>query len=440
MTSLWRNQQYVVWLIGDTGRGLAQSLVAFAIPLLALIVTDSPTQAGIIGAVSMTLRVILTPFGGVLADRHPRIRLMVIGSLIGAALALLFTVLALDDALDFGTLLAIDALLAVRGGLFDTAGETALKDIVDGRVMGRAQAANQARDAVLRLGGEPIGGVLLVLGGWLIGLAMAICQLVAAVAGWLISRMRVADAAAGSRARLRTAVESRTAAMSDAAKPDVLREIREGFAWLLSRRDLRGVLLVMTLVNLGLNTVLTTIIYALQQHGESPATIGLMSAGMGVAMLVGAVSATLVVTRVGTGALLVTGLVALAFGSAALAWVREPLWIVLVMAVPCVALGPLNAALGGYFMVATPTELIGRANSAASVFAMGALPLAPLIAGFGLGLLGRGGTILVGAALCAITAAMVIGDRALRSLPAEAGWAAHAQKFSSPARVPAVTR
>jgi hypothetical protein len=89
----------------------------------------------------------------------------------------------------------------------------------------------------------------------------------------------------------------------------------------------------------------------------------------------------------------------------------------------------LNAGMMGYFMVATPSRLLGRANSAMGVLAMGAMPLAPLIAGFGLAGLGRQGTILICAALCVVAAALAIGNRALRSLPVESRWAAHAARY-----------
>ena len=51
--SLWRNRRYLTWLVSDTSRGLASTLFAFAIPLLALIVTDDPAQAGIIGGIML---------------------------------------------------------------------------------------------------------------------------------------------------------------------------------------------------------------------------------------------------------------------------------------------------------------------------------------------------------------------------------------------------
>ena len=70
---LWRNARYLTWLVSDTSKGLAATLFAFAIPLLALVVTDYPAQAGIIGGAGMVARLILTLAGGILADRHRRI-------------------------------------------------------------------------------------------------------------------------------------------------------------------------------------------------------------------------------------------------------------------------------------------------------------------------------------------------------------------------------
>lgn len=458
-TSLWRNTQYVLWLISDTSKGLSQTLFAFAIPLIALIVTNDPAQAGIIGGLGMVTRVALTIVGGVLADRHRRIALMVLGSGVGIVLSAAFTLLALGDALTFGVLLVLDVLLAARTGLFDTAGEAALKDIVASETMGRAMAANQARDAAMQLAGGPLGGALLVVGGWLVGAVMTLGHLVAAATAWLIPRVRgagtdavqgetgaggVVVAAAGTGAVVGTdavagtdagpePVEQNGDAAGAASAPSrsALREIREGFSWIFSRPDLRGVLIVLTLINLGINTAITTVIYALQQDGHSPAVIGWLSAGLGVTMLIGAVGASWIVTRVGAGVLLCAGLIALTAGAAAVTLVREPLGVVLVLAVPGLILAPLNAALGGYGMVATPTGLVGRVNSAWAVFGMGALPLAPLIAGFGLSLAGRTGTILIGAAICAVATVLAVSQRPLRSLPAEAGWQGHARQFES---------
>ena len=426
---LWRNTRYLTWLVSDTSKGLAAALFGFAIPLLALIVTDDPAQAGIIGGAGMVARLLTTLAGGILADRHRRIALMLLGSLIGIVLAGGFTLLALGDALTFGSLLVIDVLLAARSGLFDVAGESAIKEIVPDEAMGRAQAANQGRDAALQLAGGPLGGLLLGVGGWLVGVVMTLCHAIAALTAWLLGRQaRRVDP--GHAVDTTDDLGSGTPAPA-APKTSAWAELREGFGWLLSRSDLGGVLLIITIINLGFNAAITTVIYALQQDGHSEILIGTMSATIGAVMLVGALFAPLLIPRVKAGVLAIVGLAVVSGGAIALSLVTEPWAIAIVLGASVLLLPSLNAGMMGYFMVATPTHLLGRANSAIGVLAMGAMPLAPLIAGFGLAWIGREWTILICAALCLIAAGLALGNRALRALPVEAGWVAHAKQFES---------
>lgn len=419
------NTAYLTWLVSDTSKGLASALFGFAVPLLALIVTDDPAQAGIIAGAGMVARVLLTLIGGILADRHRRILLMLLGSILGVVLAGAFTLVALAGSLTFLTLLVIDVLLAARSGLFDVAGESALKEIVPDDAMGRAQAANQGRDAALQLTGGPLGGLLLGAGGWLVGAVMTLCHLVAAVTAGLLGR-QVERAGIADRG-----AEGDTDLRATPQRPNAWREFREGFTWLLSRPDLGGVMLIMTIVNLGFNAAITTAVYALQQAGHSELLIGTVSAAIGAVMLAGAVVAPFLVPRIPAGPLTIVGLMVVALGAVALSFASAP-WAVAVILGATVLLVPaLNAGMMGYFMVATPSRLLGRANSAMGVLAMGAMPLAPLIAGFGLAGIGRQGTILLCAALCLLAAALALGNRALRALPVESRWAAHAAQYDA---------
>lgn len=392
--------------------------------------TNDPAQAGIIGGAGMVARLLMTLAGGVLADRHRRIALMLLGSLIGIVLAGGFTLLALGDAMTFGSLLVIDVLLAARSGLFDVAGESAIKEIVPDDAMGRAQAANQGRDAALQLAGGPLGGLLLGVGGWLVGVVMTLCHAIAALTAWMLGRQvrraGMIDTGADDVAEPSTVVEPGVA-----VKPNAWAELREGFGWLLSRPDLGGVLLITTVINLGFNATITTIIYALQQDGYSELLIGTLSASIGAVMLVGAVCAPLLVPRIKAGVLTIAGLTVVSIGAIALSMVTDPWAIAVVLGASVLLIPALNAGMMGYFMVATPSHLLGRANSAAGVLGMGAMPLAPLIAGFGLAWIGREWTILICAALCLISVVLAVSNRALRALPVESGWAAHAKQYET---------
>lgn len=214
-------------------------------------------------------------------------------------------------------------------------------------------------------------------------------------------------------------------------KPNALREISEGFRWLFSRPDLRGVLFVATIVNLGFSTAMTTVIYALQQQGHSTITIGLLATGAGAAMLVGALIAPFLVSRVRASVIIIGGLAVATLGVFGMIPAREPVALIIVLSVTVFFIPAVNAALMGYFMVATPTELLGRANSASAVLGMGAMPFAPLIAGFGFAAIGRENTLITASVLCAISVLLAIINRGLRALPTEAGWSAHARQFES---------
>ena len=437
--NLARNSRYITWLISDTAKGLASALFSFAIPLIALFVTNDPAQAGVISAVGMTMRTVTTVFGGVLADRHRRITMMITGSLVGIVLSAAFTALALTGALTFITLLVIEIVLAARTGLFDIAGESALKEIVPDDAMGRAQAANQGRDALLQLSGGPLGGVLLAAGAWLIGAAMAACHVIAATTAWMLQRQAARTDATPHAAQETDASQETDAESSEtglvaaaiaAGRPNAAREVAEGFRWLFNRPDLRSALFVSTIINLGFSSALTTVVYALQQQGQTPLTIGLLSTGAGVAMLVGALFAPMFVSRVRAGTVIIGGLGFATVGVFGLIPSHSPLILALVLGAIVFFVPAINAALMGYFMVATPTEKLGRANSASAVLGMGAMPLAPLVAGVGLSLIGRETTLIVAALICAASVLLAISTPALRALPAESGWTAHAAQFS----------
>ena len=117
-------------------------------------------------------------------------------------------------------------------------------------------------------------------------------------------------------------------------------------------------------------------------------------------MLVGALFAPMLVSRVPAGTIIIGGLAVSAIGVLlGLIPTHEPLLLALVLAGIVFLIPAINAALMGYFMVATPTQMLGRANSASAVLGMGALPLAPLVAGIGLSLIGRESTLIAAAVM-----------------------------------------
>ncbi|MFA5595845.1 MAG: MFS transporter, partial [Trueperaceae bacterium] len=391
----------------------------FGIPLIAIAVTGSAAQAGVISGVSLAARLIATLVGGVMADRRNRFALMVVGALVGVAVGLAFTLLCRSDGLSFTALLVLSVLLAVRRGVFDPGGEAAIKQVVPERALGRAMAANQARDAAVNLAGGPIGGALLGVGGWLVGVGIALGHGVAFLAASVLRR------------RVPVAAQLPTKSDADGQTLSLFADARSGVRWLFRRPDLRGTLLIGTVVNLGFNLGVTAIIYSLQLQGYSPLSIGWLTAIVSGTMFVAALVSPLVVTRVGAGALALYGLLLCTAGIVAVGFVQSFVATAALLAGSVVLVPALNAGLTGYMVLATPSALLGRVTSAGQVLGMGAMPLAPVLAGFGLALVGRPTTLLFAGALCFIAVVLVLLTPSIRALPKESEWRAHAANFGS---------
>lgn len=199
-------------------------------------------------------------------------------------------------------------------------------------------------------------------------------------------------------------------------------EAVEGLVWLWRQTVLRGVLFVSTMVNLGVNATLTTLVFDFQQDGVPAPTIGLLTTAMGAAVIAGALVAPWLVRQVPTGRLALVAMLAVGAAFAALV-VLESVPVVIVVFGLAFLLGPaIDAGLLGYFMARVPQHLMGRAMNSFSLFSLGAVPLAPVIAGFGLSAFGRAGTLAICAALPLLAALLVLVSRDLRRLQTPQGW------------------
>ncbi len=445
---LYRNRNYLWWLATDSSTAFGAAVHSFSVPLLALYATGSPAQAGIIAGIGQLGRVLTTIPGGVIADRHNRRTLMVVGGVAGLAIGSALTAFQLAGLLGFWLLTVLNLLMSMRNGFFGSASNAALKQVVSAQQVGSAMAANQGRDAVIALSGGPVGGVLMGVGRAVPFAATALSHALGIIAALMIrldlrpggpsSAVGLAaggDRAAGNdRAARSKAAAGGAAAAAHGPVRSFVDEAVLGIKWLLGRTELRGIIILSTILNLGINSALTAVIFGLQQRGESPASIGLVSAGIGVGMLLGSFIAGPLVKRVGAGTIVIAGLFVLTASLLVLPFVTALPAVMLVQSLAIFSAPAINAALLGYFMVAVPTELLGRATSALDLMSMGAMPLSPLVAGFGYALLGWTGILLVCAGICVLTTVLAWANGGLRALPSSDHWAAHAAAITDGSR------
>ncbi len=422
LPALRRQRSYRIWWVADTTALLAGGIYAFVLPLILLALTGSPVQAGTLAAVGLAARASLTLLGGSAADRSDRARMMLLGGICGAALTSALAVASFSGSLGVAVLCVAHVLMELRGGYFGTVTNAALKDVVHPKQLGRAMAANQGRDSALMLGAAPLGGLLLGLGAGFALLAVSFLQLLAAASGFAL-RGPLRAAEAGSRP-----VEN-----SPAGSAQVSPGIAAGMRWCFAKPQLRSLLILITVINIGTNGLNTTLIYGLQQRGEAPWVIGLVSTFMGLGMFAGSLFAGRLIEKVRTGVLACSCLSVLGGAMLLMGFNTHLVWLGTMLLVAFLSVPALNASVGGYFMAVVPREMAGRANSLILFMALSALPLAPFLTGLGLQWLGMGPTLVFFSSLVIVATVAAWCSRHVRGIPHPDRWT------SEPASAPSQT-
>lgn len=219
--------------------------------LLAVTLTGSPVQAGLVGAAHALGATLASLPAGALVDRWNRKRILVACAATGAVM---YTSVVAALALGRLTIwhLAVVALTTgVSRAFFLPAQNAALRAIVQPEDMATAMSANEGREHFAGLVGAPVGGVLYSVGRVIPVIFDAISYAVLAVAFIAI------------RAPL-------LAPDHPSAREPILRSIRTGIDWVMAQRAIRVIAMSATVLNFCAQAIILVLIVNLQQRGTPP--------------------------------------------------------------------------------------------------------------------------------------------------------------------------
>lgn len=352
---LWSGQ-----LVSQAGSALRLVAIPYQIYLL----TGSSFAVGLIGLFSAVPLIAFSLFGGVIADRVDRRRLLLVTQ---TCLALVSAALALSTALGLVSVPLLYALTAIGAGFgaLDQPARSALApSLVERRQIPAAMALNQMIWRVGSVVGPAIGGVLIAA----FGLAFAY---------WL-------DVATFLVAILALALMHIERSEVVIVHPHVLRSLQEGWAFLLARPLIFATMGLDFAVNIFGTTRALMPYFADQVFHVGPQGLGLLYAapGIGATVLLLTSGWTTVVQRKGLGILLAIGL----YGAANLAFAFVPSNLFLV-ACALLALAEVGDSASVIFrhtilQMETPDELRGRLASINSLFVAGGPQLGQTESGF----------------------------------------------------------
>lgn len=353
--------------------GLGAQMSALALPLLVLRETGSPVQAGAIGTVSLGMLLVTMLPGGVLADTVERRRLMRLCD-VGSLLAVTaLTVAVLRGSAPLPLVLLVVAAGAVLNSLYQPAAFGLLRAAVPADMVGLASSRMQARGAAARLAGPLIGGLLFSL--------HPAAPFIAEGIGLLLSTLCLALMRTTSRPERKPGSSLRW------------QELGAGLTFLWRRPYLRTTLLVF---GLGMNAAFSAMIFAAlaiaSDGGHSGLGGGTILSLTAAGSLVGALVAPKLRPDERPRLLMVVTCWSFTATVALMTLSRQPL-VMGVLTGACMALAAV-ASIGFLtsLLMATPENMVGRVQSAASLISSLAQPLGPVAAGAMLGAWGASAT------------------------------------------------
>jgi MFS family permease len=352
--SMWRNPAFVRVFSAATVSIFGSLVTRTALPFAAILVLGAgPGEVAAIRAFEIVGGVAIGLVAGAWVDRLPR-RPVMIAADVGQAICLgTIPVAAVTGWLSIAQLVVVAFLASILSTFHNVADNAYLPTVVDREQLVAANSALSASGSVAEVSAFSIGGVLVQVLTAPIAIAVdAISFVVSAV---ILGTIRRPEAQPTTR-------EERTPILSEIV--DGLRPIRHS-------PILRTVILAGSGAHLLWGAFgAVYLVFATEELGLGPATIGLIAAVGGISSLVGALIATRTTRRIGVGPAILLGLVAFTLGNALIPLAPAgSAGLAVAFLVGQQLIGDIGATLEeitelSLLQSTVPNALLGRVNSA----------------------------------------------------------------------------
>ncbi len=378
------NRSFGYFWIGQSISTLGSQVTAFAVPLLAaLSLHANAQQMGFLRAAEFAPFLFLTLPAGVWADLGIRRRLMISSNLI-RGMVIIFVPLAI--ALGWARLEVLYAVMLLMGSfkvIFEMAYQTYIPEIVNRHTLVYANSKIMMSYALGQSAGPGLAGLMVEM----LGAPMAV---LADSLGFFLC--------AGCLFK----IDHRELAVAN-RRQNVLRQIAEGFRFVLRERNIRALLWLVTVNNFFMNAIMALVVlYGTREIGFRPGIFGLAVSIGGLGAISGSMFAQRLGARLGPGPFVIyaCGLTSLASFCFPLVTRPDNIGMLGLMGT-YFALSAGGAAVTVYAWTIrqslTPQELLGKMNGAFRFCVTGIMPFGAVFGGWLGGLIGIRSTLIIGA-------------------------------------------
>jgi MFS family permease len=365
---LGRHGDFIRLWFGQTVSQVGTQVSLIAIPLTAVVVLGAtPFQAGLLGSFEYLPFLLVGLPAGVWVDRMARRRILIVSDL-GRTLALLSIPLtSWSGHLVMAQLYAVGFVVGALTVFFDVAYQSYLPSLVAREQLVEGNSRLELTRASAEIAGPGIGGALVSAVTAPIAVLADAVSYIASVASLLLIRGR------------------ETIVSPTRQSSGMRRELVEGLRYVLGNRLLRSIAACTALINLfGHAAIAVTILYAVRELGLSPAQIGLWFSLGSIGGPLGALLASRVGRRLGTGPTIVLT-----------AWAAVPAWFLVPLAPRSFPLpllitsGIIGSVTGVMYNITqvslrqaiTPQRIQGRMNATIRFLVWGTIPIGSFIGG-----------------------------------------------------------
>ena len=353
--------------------------------------TNSAVLLGVVGFVSQIPTLILSPFGGVIADRFNRKNIFFMTQVCALLQASILAALVLSGTVTIVWIIVLNIVLGIINALDMTARQSFMIELIDRREdLPNAIAMNSTMVNGARLLGPSITGILIAAAG------EGVCFLINA-ASYLMIIVTLLAIKVPPRKIVRREIS-------------VYRDLREGFVYIYRSIPMRSTLLLLAMVSLvGMPYQVLMPVFAKKVLGGGPHTLGFLMGGAGLGALSGALYLASRKSTAGIWNLIPAAAALFGVGLISVSFTRT-LWLSL----PLIAI----AGCGMMLQMASSNTLLqtlvdddkrGRIMAFYAMAFFGTTPFGSLLAGTLADRIGTPHTVLLSGILCIIAAAALSG-------------------------------
>ncbi len=393
LTRALHHRNYRLFFGGQSVSLVGTWITRVATSWLVYRLTGSELLLGLAGFCGQIPTLLLAPVSGVLIDRWPRHRILVITQVLSMAQSFVLAGLTFAGVIRVWHILVLQLVQGIINAFDTPARQTFVVEMVEDRAdLSNAIALNSSMVNGSRIIGPSIGGAIIAAVGEAWCFAIDGVSYIFVIASLLAMRIKES-----SHVRV--------------PGTDVLAELRSGFEYVARSVPIRTALLLLAIVSaMGMPyTVLMPVIAVHVLHGNA-STLGLLMTATGVGALAGTAYLAWRTSVVGLGRVIMVATMVFGGGLVAFAASRT-LWLSLVL-LPVVGAGFIVQMAGTNTVLQTIVEdrFRGRVMAFYTMAFLGTAPIGSLIAGALAERLGAPETIALGGIAC-IAAAVWFGSK-----------------------------